>query len=138
MAALLLAASHPFGLFALFSELILLAVLGLWPLVRNRAGPRRPLIATGVALVLGAAALLALRHVYSPLQDKYNVGKGGAVIDPFSSGVWRALGETWFGTSVALFWLLLPTAVGAGRAGAARPPATPGGAGDRASGWRSR
>lgn len=110
VAVVLLAASHPFGLFALLSELILLAVLGVWPLLRNREGSRRPLIATGVALVLGAAALLALRHVYSPLQDKYNVGKGGAVIDPFSGSLWRTLGETWFGTSVALFWLL-PTAV---------------------------
>src|SRR5215475_741501 len=47
----LLAGSHPFGLFALFSELILLAVLGLWPLVRDRGGgSRRPLIVTAVAL----------------------------------------------------------------------------------------
>jgi hypothetical protein len=110
VSVLLLAGSHPFGLFALFSELILLAVLGLWPLLRDRSGPRRPLIATGVALVLGAAALLALRHVYSPLQDKYDVGQGGRVIDPFSSSLWRALGETWFGTTVALFWFV-PAAV---------------------------
>jgi mannosyltransferase len=109
-AVVLLAASHPFGLFALLSELILLAVLGLWPLIRARDGSRRALIVTAVALVLGAAALLALRHVYAPLQDKYNVGQGGAVIDPFDWSLWRTLGETWFGTSVALFWLV-PTAV---------------------------
>lgn len=102
----LLAGSHPFGLFALLSELILLAVLGLWPLVRDRGGSRRPLIATAVALVLGSAALLALRHVYAPLQDKYNVGKGGAVIDLVDASLWRTLGETWFGTTVAAFWFV--------------------------------
>ena len=67
-------------------------MLGLWPLLRDRSGSKRPLIATGVALVLGAAALLALRHVYSPLQDKYDVGQGGRVIDPFSSSLWRDAG----------------------------------------------
>jgi hypothetical protein len=110
VSVVLLAGSHPFGLFALFSELILLVVLGLWPLLRDRGGSRRPLIVTGIALVLGAAALLALRHVYSPLQDKYNVGQGGAVIDPFEADLWRDLGEAWFGTTVAAFWFV-PTAV---------------------------
>ncbi len=120
VAAALLAASHPFGLFALFSELILLFVLGFVPLVRRRRENRPALIATAVALVLGAAAALALRHVYSPLQDKYKVGSGGAVIDPFSSGVWRDLGEAWFGTEVVVWWFVVALAALAGLVALAR------------------
>jgi len=52
-----------------------------------------------VSLLLGAAALLALRHVYAPLQNKYGVGHGGAVIDLASSGFWERLGGHVAGTS---------------------------------------
>jgi len=90
VSVLLLAGSHPFGLFALFSELILLAVLGLWPLLRDRSGSRRPLIATGVALVLGAAALLALRG--TPLGPRLVLLRGRLRLGLLGLGLSRGTG----------------------------------------------
>jgi hypothetical protein len=98
VSALLLAAAHPFGLFALFSEVIILAVLGLLPMIR---GPRdrRALTATGVAIVCGLGALGLLWSVYSQLQTKYGVGEGRPVIDVTSSPFWTRLGDSWSGSS---------------------------------------
>ena len=97
--AFLLVAAHPFGLFALASELVILVVLGLGPRLRGWRRQRRPLILFGVALLLGLIAFFVLRHVYAPLQHKYGVGHGGAVIDLASSGFWDRLGGHVAGTS---------------------------------------
>jgi len=106
--ALLLAAAHPFGLFALFSELALLVCLGLGPMLRRRSiGERRPLIVLGAALLLGAGALVGLREVYAPLQHKYGVGSGSQVVDVASTRFWTELGSAWSGSSYAVFGLLL-------------------------------
>lgn len=112
--AVLLVAAHPFGLFALASELVILVVLGLGPRLREWRVQRRPLVVFGVSLVLGAAALLVLRHVYAPLQNKYGVGHGGAVIDLASSGFWYRLGSHVAGTSLTAVQLALGVATLAG------------------------
>jgi hypothetical protein len=114
VAALLLVASHPFGLFALASELVLLAIftLGREP-SRWRAEPRR-LIVPGAALVVGLAAFLALRQAYAPLQNKYQVGQGGSVVHLGSVAFWSRLGEHVSGTKIPAFELLLAAAVVAG------------------------
>ena len=111
VAALLLVASHPFGLFALASELVLLAVLtlardpGRW-----RAEPRR-LIVPGATLAVGLTAFLALRQAYAPLQGKYQVGQGGPVVHLGSSAFWTRLGEHVSGTKIPAYELLLAAAV---------------------------
>jgi hypothetical protein len=109
--ALLLVASHPFGLFALASELVLLAIftLGREP-SRWRAEPRR-LIVPGAALVVGLAVFLALRQAYAPLQNKYQVGQGGPVVHLGSAAFWSRLGEHASGTKIPAFELLLAAAV---------------------------
>jgi hypothetical protein len=108
IAALLLAAAHPFGLFALFSELILLICMWAWPVLRQRnLGERRPLIVLGAALLLGIAALLVLHQVYAPLQSKYGVGSGHHVVDVASSRFWKELGSAWTGSNYAVFAVLL-------------------------------
>jgi hypothetical protein len=112
VSALLLAAAHPFGLFALFSELILLVVLGAGPSLRRR--DRRDLAVFGGAVVVGVVALLALRQVYAPLENKYGVGSGGAVVHPFSSEVWRPLWEAWSGTTRPGWWVVLAAVTVAG------------------------
>lgn len=98
VSALLLAAAHPFGLFALFSEVLILAVLGLGPMVR---GPRdrRAMAAIGAAIVCGLAAFGLLWTVYSQLREKYGVGNGGAVVDATSSAFWSRLGNAWSGSA---------------------------------------
>jgi 4-amino-4-deoxy-L-arabinose transferase-like glycosyltransferase len=103
VAATLLAASHPFGLFALFSELILLALLGVVPLARKR--DRRAVLVVAGAIALGVVALLALHHAYAPLQEKYGVGSGSSVVDPLSSAFWSDLGEAWTGHSSTALWV---------------------------------
>ena len=104
---------HPFGLFALASELVLLAGLGGYAIATRRRGDRRAIVAIAAGLVLGAGALLWLRHLYSPLQSKYGVGKGGAVVDLTSRSFWSDLASHVTGSSVPAFWFL----VGAGRGG---------------------
>jgi hypothetical protein len=97
LSALLLVSAHPFGLFALASELVLLVVL---PLAMGGAGRRpRALVSVAVAGIAGLVALLALRDAYAPLQHKYGVGSGGAVADLGSSGFWRPLAEASTGSA---------------------------------------
>jgi hypothetical protein len=114
LAALLLVASHPFGLFALASELVLLVVLGGHALLTRRRGDRRALAAMGAGLVLAAAAFLWLRHLYAPLQSKYGVGKGQAVVSLTSRSFWSDLASHVTGSSVPAFWIVVGAAVVAG------------------------
>jgi hypothetical protein len=114
LAALLLVASHPFGLFALASELVLLAGLGGHALLTRRRGDRRALVATATGLVLAAGAFLWLRHVYAPLQSKYGVGEGGAVVDLVSRSFWSDLASHVTGSSVPVYWFVVAAAVVAG------------------------
>jgi mannosyltransferase len=116
LAALLLAAAHPFGLFALASELVILVVLGIAPLVAGRRENRRALIIMAAALAVAAIALAALWHVYSQLQTKYGVGAGRPVIEPGSSEFWRRLGDAWSGSSWVLAGIVLAAAALAGLA----------------------
>src|SRR5205085_363505 len=93
LAALMLVSAHPFGLFALLSELVIMAGLAA---VRLRGGLRsgwRPAAVVAVALVLGGVALPLLRHLYSPLQGKYGVGNGGPVIRLGTHRFWDRLGD---------------------------------------------
>jgi hypothetical protein len=110
ISALLLVSSHPFGLFALTSELILLVVLGLAPLRRGWRAQRRNVVVLSTALVAGAVAVVLLWRVYSKLQTKYGVGHGGAVIKLSSGEFWRRLGDAWTGSSHVLVWLALAAA----------------------------
>ncbi len=114
LAALLLVASHPFGLFALASELVLLAGLGGYAVFTRRRGDRRAMAALAAGLVLAAGAFLWLRHLYAPLQSKYGVGKGQAVIDLSSRSFWSDLASHVTGSSVPAYWLVVGAAVVAG------------------------
>ena len=114
LAALLLVASHPFGLFALASELLLLAGLGGHAVFTRRRGDRRAMAALAAGLVLAAGAFLWLRHLYAPLQSKYGVGKGQAVIDLSSRSFWSDLASHVTGSSVPAYWLVVGAAVVAG------------------------
>jgi uncharacterized membrane protein len=98
LSALLLVAAHPFGLFALSSEMVLLVVLGLAPLRHGWRSQRRNLIVLSLALGTGLLAMLLLWRVYSQLQPKYGVGQGGAVVDLGSSEFWRRIGDAWTGS----------------------------------------
>ena len=111
LAALLLVASHPFGLFALASELVLLAGLGGYEIATRRRHDRRAIAALAAGLVLGAAAFLWLRHLYAPLQSKYGVGSGGAVVDLTSRSFWSDLASHVTGSSVPAFWFLVGAVV---------------------------
>ena len=126
LAALLLVASHPFGLFALASELVLLAGLGGYEIATRRRHDRRAIAALAAGLVLGAAAFLWLRHLYAPLQSKYGVGSGGAVVDLTSRSFWSDLASHVTGSSVA--GVLVPRGSGRrARDRLARIPRPPGG-----------
>jgi Dolichyl-phosphate-mannose-protein mannosyltransferase len=114
LAALLLVASHPFGLFALASELVLLAALGGHVLLTRRRGDRRAIGATAAGILLAAGAFLWLRHLYSPLQSKYGVGKGQAVVSLTSRSFWSDLASHVTGSSVPAFWFVVGVAVVAG------------------------
>jgi hypothetical protein len=111
VSALLLVASHPFGLFALASELVLLAGLGGHALLTRRRGDRRALAAMAGAIVLAAGAFLWLRHVYAPLQSKYGVGTGEAVVSLTSRSFWSDLGSHVTGSSVPALWVVVGAAV---------------------------
>ena len=114
VSALLLVAAHPFGLFALASEMVLLVVLGLAPLRHGWRSQRRNLIVLSLALGTGLLAMLLLWRVYSQLQPKYGVGKGGAVVDLGSSEFWRRIGDAWTGSSYVIVWVALAAAALAG------------------------
>jgi hypothetical protein len=114
ISALLLVSSHPFGLFALASELTLLVVLGLAPLRRGWRAQRRNLAVLTTALVAGVVAIVLLWRVYSKLQTKYGVGHGGAVVKLGSGEFWRRLGDAWTGSSHVVVWLALAGAALAG------------------------
>ena len=114
VSALLLVAAHPFGLFALASEMVLLVVLGLAPLRHGWRSQRRNLIVLSLALGTGLLAMLLLWRVYSQLQPKYGVGQGGAVVDLGSSEFWRRIGDAWTGSSYVIVWLALAAAALAG------------------------
>ena len=114
LTALLLVAAHPFGLFALASELIILVVLGIAPLAVKWRENTRALVTVGAALVVAVVALAALWHVYAQLQSKYHVGAGRPVIEPGSNEFWRRLGDAWSGSSVAVAGIALATATVAG------------------------
>ena len=108
--ALLLVSAHPFGLFALFSELVLMAIFAA---VRLRHGLRsqgRLAAAVGAALVLGGLALLLLRNLYSPLQGKYGVGSGTSVIKLESQRFWERFGDAVSGSSHVGFAVALAIA----------------------------
>jgi hypothetical protein len=114
--ALLLAAAHPFGLFALASEMTLLVVLGLAPLRRGWRAQRRNIAVLTIAAVAGVVALVLLYRVYSQLRPKYGVGQGGSVIDLTSADFWRRLGDAWTGSSQPVVWVALAAAALAGLA----------------------
>src|SRR3954451_23845622 len=114
LSALVLAAAHPFGLFALASEMTLLVVLGLAPLRRGWRAQRRNIAVLSVAVVTGLVALLLLYRVYSQLRPKYGVGQGGTVIDLTSAEFWRRLGDAWTGSSQPVVWVALAAAALAG------------------------
>src|SRR6476469_6215733 len=58
LAALALVAAHPFGLFALASELVLLVLLGLAPLRRGWRAQRRNVVVLSIALLAGLVAMV--------------------------------------------------------------------------------
>ncbi len=97
--ALLLVSAHPFGLFALASELAIMVVLGVVPLVRERAG-RKTYAGIAAAGALGVVAILLLHHVYAPLQNKYGVGHGRPVVQVDAASFWSRLGDHASGSSV--------------------------------------
>jgi hypothetical protein len=119
LTALLLAAAHPFGLFALFSELIIMVVLVAGPMACG-VRDRRLIVTAGTALVCGLAALGLLWTVYSKLQTKYGVGEGRPVIDVTSSDFWTRLGDAWSGSSRPIAAVALAVVAIAGLAVLAR------------------
>jgi hypothetical protein len=108
--ALLLVSAHPFGLFALLSELVLMACYAGIELRHGLAGRRRMAATVASALVLGAIALALLRHFYAPLQSKYGVGSGEAVVRLGSGAFWQRLGDAASGSSHAAFAIALGAA----------------------------
>ena len=117
LCALLLVAAHPFGLFALASEVVLLIVMGVGPKLRHPKSLRtdwRSYLAVAVAALLAVAAMVVLRWVYAPLQTKYGVGSGASVVDLGSSGFWSRLGDHVSGSGDAFAAIALGAAAIAG------------------------
>jgi Dolichyl-phosphate-mannose-protein mannosyltransferase len=110
LAALMMVSAHPFGLFALLSELVLMAGFAAIRLRHGLAGQRRLAAATAAAILLGGLALALLRHLYAPLQNKYGVGSGSPVIDLTSSAFWQRLGDAASGSSHVIFAIALGVA----------------------------
>ncbi len=108
--ALLLVSAHPFGLFALFSELVLMAIFAAVRLRHGLGGQRRLAAAVVAALVLGGLALLLLRHLYAPLQGKYGVGSGTSVIKLDSQRFWERFGDSVSGSAHVGFAVVLAVA----------------------------
>ena len=113
----LLAASHPFGLFALFSELILLVLLGVAHAAQPRAAATAGLIAVrGGAAGRGRAAGAAPRLRAAPEQVRGGQRRRGG--RPVSTAVLAAAGRGLVGhPSPAGGWCWRPRAGRAGRAG---------------------
>jgi hypothetical protein len=118
--ALLLVSAHPFGLFALFSELVLMAIFAGLRLRHGLRAQRRLAIAVAAALVLGGLAFLLLRHLYSPLQGKYGVGSGTSVIKLESQRFWERFGDAVSGSSHVGFAVVLAAATALGVVALAR------------------
>jgi len=110
LAALMLVSAHPFGLFALLTELVLMAGFAAVRLRHGPSGQRRLAAATAAAIVLGGLALVLLRHLYAPLQNRYGVGSGSPVIDLASAGFWQRLGDAASGSSHPIFGAALGAA----------------------------
>jgi hypothetical protein len=110
LAALMLVSAHPFGLFALFSELVVMAGLAAARLHRGVRAQWQAAAAVATAAVLGALALLLLRHLYSPLQGKYGVGNGGPVIRVGAHRFWERLGDAASGSVHVGFGIALGAA----------------------------
>jgi hypothetical protein len=110
LAALMLVSAHPFGLFALLTELVLMVGFAGVRLRHGIAGQRRLAAATAAAILLGGLALVLLRHLYAPLQHKYGVGAGSSVIDLTSAGFWQRLGDAASGSSHPIFAVALGVA----------------------------
>jgi hypothetical protein len=82
--------------------------------VTRRRGDRRAILAMGAGLLLAAGAFFWLRHLYAPLQSKYGVGKGGAVVSLTSRSFWSDLASHVTGSSVPAYWFVAGAAVIAG------------------------
>jgi Dolichyl-phosphate-mannose-protein mannosyltransferase len=114
LAALMLVSAHPFGLFALFSELVIMAGLAAARLRHGLRAQWRVAVAVAAAALLGAVALLLLRRLYSPLKGKYGVGSGGPVIHIGSQRFWERLGDAASGSVHVGFAIALAAAALAG------------------------
>ncbi len=110
LTALMLVSAHPFGLFALLSELVLMAGFAAMRLRHGLGGQRRLAASLAAALVLGGLALVLLRHLYSPLQNKYGVGSGAPVIKLGSARFWERLGDAASGSGHIGFGIALAVA----------------------------
>lgn len=110
LAALMLVSAHPFGLFALLSELVLMAGFAAVRLRHGLGGQRRLAAALAAAILLGGLALVLLRHLYAPLQNKYGVGSGSPVIKLASNRFWERLGDAASGSPHLGFGIALGVA----------------------------
>ncbi|HEY3764070.1 MAG TPA: hypothetical protein VGL44_02840, partial [Gaiellales bacterium] len=114
LTALMLVSAHPFGLFALFSELVLMAGLLALRLRHGLRAQRRLAAAVGAAILLGGVALLLLRHFYAPLQNKYGVGSGAPVIKVGAVHFWERLADAASGSGHIAFGIALGVATALG------------------------
>ena len=114
VSAVLLVSSHPFALFALASELVLIVLLCGCDVRKTWRHDRRTLGVVGAAVVLAAGAAFTLHHVYAPLQNKYAIGSGGPVVHLGSSAFWNDLGGNAAGTSSLPVLIILAATVAAG------------------------
>jgi hypothetical protein len=108
--ALMLVSAHPFGLFALLSELVLMAGFAAVRLRHGLAGQSRLAAALAAAILLGGLALILLHSLYAPLQNKYGVGSGSPVIKLGSQRFWENLGDAASGSGRIGFGIALGVA----------------------------
>ena len=120
LTALMLVSAHPFGLFALLSELVLMAGFAAMRLRHGWRGQRRLAASLGAAILLGGLALVLLRHLYSPLQNKYGVGSGAPVVKLESTRFWERLGDAASGSAHVGYGIALGVAALLGIAALAR------------------
>ena len=107
LSALLLAAAHPFGLFALASELVILALLGIAPLVVRWREQRRALVTLAAALLAAAVAwprcgtsTRSCRRSTewapaAPLSSRPRASSGAGWAMPGRVRRWRSQGSRW-------------------------------------------